>query len=350
MARQRTERVLGPYYDPKRTQPWRVIAIGTDTANGDAKRPTPVRRVVGFATEKEATEWIAATRDEAAGRTVSDALTAYMEHKRSTIAASSATTLEYRLRGILRADERDRLLRTLTPKDGGALYTKRVTETKADTHRSELAAALAFGAWCIKQRWIRVNPFAEVEATGKRATGKDQLRIDEARRFLDAALGEGTEAGLAAACALLMGLSASEVTDRKVRDIDDGGRLWWIDRGKTKNRRAHIIVPNDLQERLDALAKGRAGDQPLWGNVDRHWLGRHVPRLCVLAKVPRVTPHGLRGLHSTLAVSAGVEVSSVAKQLRHGGPGVTRRHYIAPGAEETAGQERVMTVLKGGRS
>jgi integrase len=305
--------------------------------------------VVGFATEEAASVWIREARNEASGKTVGDAVTAYMDHKRTMIAESSATTLEYRLRGILRTDERDRLLRTMTAADGAELYRKRVAETKADTHQPEVRAAGAMFAWCIKQKWTRVNPFADVELVGRRSAGKDQLRIDEARRFRDTAIGEGTESGLAAACALLMGLSASEVTDRKVRDIDDGGRLWWIDRGKTKNRKAHIIVPDELQERLAELARNRPGDAPLWGDVDRHWLGRHVRRLCKLAGVPRVTPHGLRGLHATLAMSSGLEVGAVAKQLRHGGPAVTRRHYIAPGAEAAAGQARVMTVISGGR-
>lgn len=351
MPRQRTERVLGPYYDQTRKKPWRIVVVSVDDA---PRRPRSKRRTAGrvaraFATEAGARDAIAKLRDRTAGKTLGDAVTAYMEHKRTDIAESSATTLEYRLRGVFQLDERDRLLRTLTAADAETMYRRRVAETKADTHRSELNAASAMMAWCIKQKWIRVNPFANVEGVGRRAAGKDQLRVDEARRFRDAALGEGTESGLAAACALLMGLSASEVTDRKVRDIDDGGRLWWIDRGKTKNRRAHILIPEELQQPLAKLAKGRPGDAPLWGDIDRHWLGYHVRRLCKLAGVPVVTPHSLRGLHATLSVSSGLEVSAAAKQLRHGGAGVTRRHYIAPGAEAAAGHERAMTILQGGR-
>jgi integrase len=306
--------------------------------------------VVAFATEAEARSFIRGARDEAQGRTVNDAVTEYMKHKRSLIGEKSATTLEYRLRGLLRLDERDGLLRTMTAAQAADLYTRRVAETKADTHRSELNAAKSFVAWCIKQKWIRANPFAEVEPVGKRSAGKPQLRVNEARKFVDTALGEGSNAGLAAACAVLMGLGPSEVTDRVVRDVDDDARLWWIDFGKTKNRRRHIIIPEALRPRLRQLVKGRAGDAPLWGDVDRHWLGYHVPRLCKLAGVQRVTPHGLRGLHSTLSVKAGIEVEHVARQLGHGGPTVTRRHYIAPGVEAEAGHERALTVIEGGRS
>jgi integrase len=34
--------------------------------------------------------------------------------------------------------------------------------------------------------------------------------------------------------ALLMGLRANEVTNRKCRDVDDDGRVLWIDRAKTR--------------------------------------------------------------------------------------------------------------------
>jgi integrase len=49
---------------------------------------------------------------------------------------------------------------------------------------------------------------------------------------------ERDEAAVGAMTAFLLGLRASEVTDRVVRDLDDDGRLLWIEFGKTK-RSAH---------------------------------------------------------------------------------------------------------------
>ena len=66
-----------------------------------------------------------------------------------------------------------------------------------------------------------IEPFGQIEIIGQRSRGKDQLdRLDDARRWLATALrlGAGGDAGaVAAATALLMGMRASEVTDRLVR-------------------------------------------------------------------------------------------------------------------------------------
>jgi integrase len=48
---------------------------------------------------------------------------------------------------------------------------------------------------------------------------------------------------IAALCCLPFGFGASEVCLRVGRDVDDGGALMWIDRGKAKNRRRVIEVP-----------------------------------------------------------------------------------------------------------
>lgn len=337
--RTRTERVHGPYYDRTRREPWCVHFVAADGR----------RRVVRVATEAAAQRLVDDGRQAAQGRTVSAAVAAYLEHKRATLRPGSVATLEYRLAGLLRTGERDLLLRDLTADRAAQLYRRRVEETRADTHRGELAATAAWAAWCVRQGWIRVSPFGGVEAVGRRATGKAQLRVDEARRFLGAALDEDSRPGLAAACALLLGLRASEVTDRVVRDVDDGGGLLWVDAAKTSAGVRRILVPPALRPRLAELVRGRAPTERLWGDVDRHWLGYHVRRLCRLARVPVVTPHGLRGLHATLAVGAGADVRQVAASLGHAGPEVTRRHYLAPGAEADAGQERVLVALDGGR-
>jgi hypothetical protein len=63
---------------------------------------------------------------------------------------------------------------------------------------------------------------------GRRKRGKEQLRVSEARTFIDTCrqLGERRDAGaIAAMTALLLGLRASEVTDRVVRGLDDDGQL-----------------------------------------------------------------------------------------------------------------------------
>ena len=75
---------------------------------------------------------------------------------------------------------------------------------------------------------------------GQRNRGKKQLRIDEARKLGDLSASPtnaGDDAAVGVLTALLLGLRASEVTDRVVRDLDDDGRLLWIEFGKTKRSR-----------------------------------------------------------------------------------------------------------------
>jgi integrase len=170
---------------------------------------------------------------------------------------------------------------------------------------------------------------------------------DEARRFLTTAFAENSESGLAAAMALLMAMRASEITDRVARDIDDGGRILWIERAKTRAGDRQLEIPEVLRLRLVALAANRAPDERLFGDVDRHWVGYHVRRLCKAAKVPTVTPHGLRGTHSSISAQA-VPIDHVARALGHAGTQVTRQHYLAPGSEAPRKQRVVLKALAGG--
>lgn len=42
-----------------------------------------------------------------------------------------------------------------------------------------------------------------------------------------------------------------------------------------------------------------------------------MQRICKAAGVPKVTAHGMRGLHGTLAVDSGITSHAVASALRH---------------------------------
>ena len=84
---------------------------------------------------------------------------------------------------------------------------------------------------------------------GKRRHGKEQLRIDEARRWQAKAIefADGGEKGaIAAMTCLLMGMRCSEVVSRVVRDLDDEGRLLWIPELKNHRGSAKLQVPDFL--------------------------------------------------------------------------------------------------------
>ena len=139
--------------------------------------------------------------------------------------------------------------------------------------------------------------------------------------------------------ALMLGMRASEVLCRIVRDLDDSGRVLWITRGKTDNARRRLNVPEVLRPLLLRCAEGKSPDEFLFGCSPVHpdkpltdaWLWTRIQRLCKEAGVPRISTHSLRGLHSTLALEAGATSSAVAAALGHGSFQITAKHYAAPG-------------------
>jgi integrase len=220
-----------------------------------------------------------------------------------------------------------------------------------DTHRNTLAEARMLCKWAVSKRWLRSNPVEAVEGMGKRRHGKAQLRIDEARRWLAKAteLADAGDAGaVAAMMTLLLGVRASEIVSRVVRDLDDDGRLLWIPDSKTEAGKRTLRVPDVLRPHLQRLADGHEPEALLFGVHWRDWPREAVQRICELAKVPKVTAHGMRGLHSTLAMEAGVTGHVVAASLGHESVSTTVQSYAKPEAVAGAQQRRTLRVLEGG--
>src|SRR5262245_43901895 len=314
--RQSGQRVHGPYQHRNK---WRLVVRGADGS----------QEFLSFSTEAAARARKTALLKEIAGRTVSEAVQAHVVSMRERgLRSSTVTRAEDHLRAFFQLDgevdgknmpyaQTGGLLEDLGARDCEQLYTALTKTCAVDTHRNALVAAKTFGAWCVKQEWIAINPVANVEPIGQRNRGKKQLRIDEARKLVDVCIrqaNEGDEAAVGTLTAFLLGLRASEVTDRVVRDLDDNGRLLWIEFGKTKRSRRTLEVPALLRPYLLALAKDRPADAQLISRTisersgkkrGRHWLLYHVERLCDDAGVPIVCTQSLRGLHASVATDAG---------------------------------------------
>src|SRR5262249_5081493 len=210
-----------------------------------------------------------------------------------------------------------------------------------DTHRNYLAETKTFLNFCVGKKWLRANPLAGVKGVGRRSHGKTQLRIDEARRWLNQALvlADRGDAGVVAAlCALLMAMCASEITQRVVRDLDDDGQIIWVtDEGdgqtvKTEARRRKFLVPPVLQGYLKTLVKGKGPHELLFGTTKgeahwRDWPNKNVHRINKLAGVQEVCAHSMRGLHASIARANGVTGAIVAGALGHGSEAVHERSY-----------------------
>lgn len=215
----------------------------------------------------------------------------------------------------------------------------------AGTHRDLLRRARVFFDWCIESGHLRgENPAAKVRPQGIVERGKFQLTLDELRKFVAEALASPKREGNIAAMTLLfLGLRCSEVCRARVRDLDDGGRVLIVQRGKTRNARRRLRIPAVLAGLLALQAAGKGPEQRLFER-DRHWVYDQVTRLCRTAGLPRVCPHSLRGSFATLAATAEAP-TAVAKALGHASPATTRQHYIEPSASDNTQISRLEETL-----
>lgn len=314
-----------------------------------------------FATEKLAEKFVAAARKELEGASLSvmEAIDRWRDHMIARgLKPSTYDTAVTRMESLLAG--KDLAMGDLTPKRGRALFEafsqrpimrsgKRLESLPSTDHRMNvLNEARRFARWAMKSKLWGADPFAELEVVGRRKRGKAKLRVDEARKLSAAAMAEGSPAAVAALLALYLGMRASEIMGLTVRDLDDGGRLLWIDDAKTDTGRRTLEVPAPLRPLLLALAKGREPSESLIIDRHRDWLTRNVRRLCAVAGVPVVTPHGLRGTHATLARDAGATGHLVAGALGHASEAVTEAHYLEPGTTQRGNARRVFEVIDGG--
>ena len=299
-------------------------------------------------------------------QTVGTILQEYLRQQVSSGRSKPATAEDIRLRiSILLRNYIDAPPGSITVKRANELYDLAVNEPRRKTglplsaasHRYYLAVTRAFFRWAVKHEYVSSNPFADVQPVGKVNRGKPQLRIEEARRFVAAALDlykqKGDLMSLGALVALGCGLRSSEVRLRRVRDLDDGGRVLWITSGKTHNAQRNPLIPTFLRPYLIEASRGRPSEAFLFGDNKarpgaprrRQAVNIAVARICKHAGVPQVCPHSLRGLWATLAVESGAATEAIATALGHGSFTMTARHYAQPVAIQNAKTARVMDVL-----
>ncbi len=330
-------RVNGPFRHGRK---WRLIVIAEDG------KQTAVSFDDIDAAAAEAVRLRARCVPGVPGRlTVDRALARYEELLAKRNRPSTVATTMHRLRGVLSTAAR-RPVAGVTPKDVQAWIDK--LSWAFDTKRVSVVELKTFAKWLLTERKIRRN-FAEgVKLVGRRKRGKPQLTGDESKKFFVAAMAlAGEEPGaLASAVALTMGLRASEIADRVVRDLDLGGTVLIVPGGKTENARRRIRVPAPLQRFLRTLAAGKAPDAPLLG-VTRYGIGYWTKALCKRAGVPSVPPHGLRGTNATLRNDLGEAPERIAAELGHGSFAVTSGHYVSDSSLAARGLDQVEKLVTG---
>ncbi len=356
MGRPRSSRprVFGPY---KHGDKWRVHVV---TRSG-GKRTTSYET---FASRDLAEALVAGARDEAQGITVAAAVKAFLDDKRARGKAEK-TLIAYANRlDAMVGHVPQRPVRYLNGR-GAELYERAQVYPKGhrragkrrsdDTHRNILELAVMLGAFCVKRKWLRVNPWAEVEPVGKRRHGADKIRLtlDESRKLEVFCIARSHDKYAVLTLGYLyLGARESELTKRVVRDVDDGGRLLWINRTKTLAGDRRLIVPEPLAGMLRSLCARRGPDAPLFLNERGQRLSEsmawwRVREVCKAAGVPVVPPQALRRTNATLATAAGAAGPIVAAHLGHGrGTGVAKRSYVERGGMEAAGAARARRALR----
>lgn len=357
------ERIRGPY--ERRPGKWRVATFREDGS----------REHKEFASEKEALkfrELCEAQLAKISGVTIGEAIELYENHlKAKGNKPQPIVDTIWRLGRMF--PQRDVLLASLRKiEDGKQLYQdlcdyriprkhKPKEEWKGyapDSQRNMLAEAKTFLRWAVVQDLTKVNVLEDVKGLGKRSTGADkpQLRIDEARRWTDKAVElakEGEAGAVAALMTELLALRSSEVTMRKVRDLDDGGRLLWIPDSKTKAGRRNLEIPPILRPMLRRLTRGKMPNDFLLNEGSRprtrDYPSRWTKRICKLAGVPEVSAHAMRRLHATLSVDSGATGHIVAASLGHESFSTTLDSYAKRGSQDVVSRRKALKVLTGGR-
>lgn len=340
MPRPRSDKpyICGPY---KHRNKWRVI-IYTPRPGGGRDRTMESRD-----TEQSAK---ALKRDleslrAAAGRTVGDAVAEYITYlgKRGN-KSGSIKTAGYRLAAIL---DKSKALIDLTPRRASELYDRLVAEGGAvDTHQGCLIAAKAFGRFVSKQKWMKVNPFEEIETQGRKSRGKKQLTIDQANKLKEYCYAtwatKGDRSVIAALLPLEMGLRASEVSQLEAEHVDHEGKLLHVGETDSKtaagrrllNTKARLIGPMRELAAEPATSKGHLFAKPDGSPADRHWVHRVATRHMKAAGIVPVTTHGLRGTFATMATVSNDQ--NLPKQMGHTSASMTESTYIDPVASANA--------------
>jgi integrase len=313
------------------------------------------RKYKSFATEEAAMEFVHRNEARIVAKpiTVAEAIREYGE-SRVELRPSSRATIQYRLEAL--ASGFEEVLIQAFP--AVTAWNGLVSKNAVDTLHGIRSAAKGFFEWCVGQSYLKKNPLAGIKIVGKKKRGKPQLRLDEARAFLERALtvsnGEKIserqssqqEVGvLGAATALLLGLRNGEVVGCQVRDLDDGGCTLWIAASKTPAGLRRVEVPDVLRPHLLKLAENRGGTESLFPSLTKEGMRYWTKALCKEMGLPIVTPQGLRGTHATASMRPHANPHEVAAALGHTSFRVTERHYAQPEAVAAAKQQAASETL-----
>lgn len=298
------------------------------------------RRSLTFPTREEASAWIVDAQRllVSDGRPITEVVDAYLasltDRKASTLA-----TLRFRLQALIGGRQRIAIEAFPWP----VAWKERVANQSRASQTGILAALRGLVAYA----GLPLKVLQGLQPTGVVRAGKEQLHIDEARRFVTEGLMAADPLALAAVTMAVTGVRPGEVLALRARDVDDGGAILHVYGTKTRAAKRSVPVDPAFQPILTGAALGKEPDAFLFdfqperdrghkdeGKAKRDALLRRVRALCKTAGVRRVVSHSLRGLNATLRLTGGATDDSITRALGHVDISTTRRSYFAPGIAE----------------
>jgi integrase len=217
-----------------------------------------------------------------------------------------------------------------------------------DTALNVLAQTRTFLGWLEKRAWTRNAAVTEtIEISGKRRKGKPKLTQDEASKLLAWCLAHPHDEGaIATAMAFLLGMRASEIVTRTVRHLDGKGHATRRHGRQDRCGGEDPETPRSSPAATGPACQGKAPDDRLFGNLDRHWVFRSVRIWCKAAGVRVVSPHGLRGTHAKIAREVGMSGAALATAMGHESESTTTEHYAGRAAVANGSIGRVADLMQ----
>ena len=323
-----------------------------------------VRKTVYAKTEREARQKLAELRKQAAlqgalpdpgKRTVGDLLDAWLEvnapNWRPRTLEDRQTLCNVHIRPALGKVRLERL----SPQRIQALYSALLRDGKGRTAQKAHCVLHAALGLAVRWGWLPQNPCDRVQPPRHHTRRRDVWTPQDLGRFLQGA--EGHPLYPLWAFLLASGCRLGEALALTWQDIDwqagtvtiskslqRVGGEWLLQPPKTKAGERTLTLPS---WGLSAL-KGQRAQQARWrlqagarwcnewglvftgrdgSPLHRPCVARALRQACQRLGLPPLTPHGLRHLHASLLLDAGLSVPEVAARLGHANPVVTMSVY-----------------------
>jgi integrase len=340
-----------------------VFEIRVFVGNDAGGRPVQTSRTVRGSrrqAEKVAAQLSVKAPPRSAGRTVADALEAWLEINLGTWAPSTARDQLSRARAIANDPIAKVPLARIGVADVERWYARMrrlgVGEGAVRNRNISLRAALTQAeSWS----WLSVNPARLARLRHPKRQQRGVMTPEEVATVLSAALALDVRAGLALRLAAVAGLRRSELaalqfTDLRGAELMVDSAVAVVARG-TRSEPAETVLRDDPTKTgtarsvtlddgtLSLLARVRllhSGERYIFGdgeampNPDRiSWWWTRSRHLAAIDRQWRL--HDLRHFSASMAIAAGHDVRSVAGRLGHANPAMTLRTYAhaVPGGD-----------------